>query len=232
MATNSQLHGKTATIFLGGKLDSGDWIESLTSESDFIIAADHGVTHCLNLGITPLICVGDYDSVDSTNLSQARELGWRIMSFPKEKDMTDGEIAIREAVNLGAKRIYLLAGFSGDNRIDHAISHFFQLAYFSENGIDIRMMDSDKTAYVLTASDSNIISGKQHDSISLIPMDKEVTGVSTKGLLYEIKNESLYFGSTRSLSNEMLQDTATIDLRTGLLLVIIVSTNLISSSNS
>ena len=184
------------------------------------------------MGITPLICVGDYDSVDSTNLSQARELGWRIMSFPKEKDMTDGEIAIREAVNLGAKRIYLLAGFSGDNRIDHAISHFFQLAYFSENGIDIRMMDSDKTAYVLTASDSNIISGKQHDSISLIPMDKEVTGVSTKGLLYEIKNESLYFGSTRSLSNEMLQDTATIDLRTGLLLVIIVSTNLISSSNS
>ena len=92
------------------------------------------------------------------------------------------------------------------------------------------MMDSDKTAYVLTTSDSNIICGKQHASISLIPMDKNVTGVSTQGLRYEIKNEPLYFGSTSSLSNEMLQDTATIYLRTGLLLVIIVSTNLISFS--
>ena len=226
MATNSQSSEITATIILGGSLDSGHWVQTLATESDFVIAADYGLAHCLKLGITPRLCVGDYDSVDIEDLTQAYQLGWNIISFPREKDMTDGELAIREAVTLGARRIHLLAGFSGDNRVDHGIAHFFQLAYFSETGIDIRMVDHDKEAHILTANAANLITGRRHASVSLIPMDKNVTGVSTQGLRYELNGEALHFGSTRSLSNEMLHDSATIHLQTGLLLVVIVAANL------
>ena len=141
--------------------------------------------------------------------------------------MTDGELAVREAISHGAQRIYLLAGFSGDNRVDHSLAHFFQLAHFSEAGVDIRMLDHDKKAYILTPNVIHSVSGKENASLSLIPMDKNVVGVSTKGLRYNLSNEALHFGSTRSLSNEMLQGTATIQLEAGLLLVVIVGDKLI-----
>ena len=226
MYTNLQTSDITATVILGGHLTLGEWVENLAMKSDFIIAADKGVAHCLKLGITPLLCIGDYDSIDIADLNQARQLGWNIISVPPDKDMTDGELAIREAINHGARHIYLLAGFSGDNRVDHGISHFFQLAHFSETAINIQMLDHDKQAYILTPNLTHLVSGKENASLSLIPMDKNVVGVSTKGLRYELVDETLHFGSTRSLSNEMLHSSATIHLQAGILLIIVIADNL------
>ena len=229
MITNLQTPKITATVILGGHLDLGKWVETVTMKSDFVIAADRGVAHCLKLNIFPILCVGDYDSIATSDLTQAYQLGWNIISFPSDKDITDGELAIQEAISRGAQRIYLLAGFTGDNRVDHSISHFFQLARFSETGVDIRMVDHDKQAYILTPNITHAISGRQNASLSLIPMDKNVTGVSTKGLRYELNDEPLDFGSTRSLSNEMLYESATIHVQTGLLLVVIVDTDLMQT---
>jgi thiamine pyrophosphokinase len=229
MITNLHTPKITATVVLGGHLDVGEWVKIVTMKSDFVIAADKGVTHCLNLSIYPILCVGDYDSIATSDLNKAYQLGWNIISFPSDKDMTDGALAIQEAINRGAQRIYLLAGFTGDNRVDHSLSHFFQIARFSETGIDIRMVDHDKQAYMLTPGITHSISGRRNASLSLIPIDKNVTGVSTKGLRYELTDESLDFGSTRSLSNEMLHQSAIIHIQTGLLLVVIVDADLIQT---
>ena len=46
---------------------------------------------------------------------------------------------------------------------------------------------------------------------------------------YELDDEPLYFGSTRSLSNEMLSESAIIHVETGLLLVVIVDADLMQT---
>ena len=55
---------------------------------------------------------------------------------------------------------------------------------------------------------------------SLLPLTPEVTGVTTSGLYWELDDAALRFGSTLSVSNEMMSDSAEIVLRSGILLIV------------
>jgi thiamine pyrophosphokinase len=54
----------------------------------------------------------------------------------------------------------------------------------------------------------------------LIPWGGEVRGVSTEGLRWPLRAETLFPNKTRGISNEMALETAVISQKSGLLLVI------------
>ena len=62
--------------------------------------------------------------------------------------------------------------------------------------------------------------GDPGDIISLIPWGVEVAGVTTNGLRWPLKDETLFPSNTRGISNELVAASATIQIRSGLLLVI------------
>ena len=73
-----------------------------TGEGDFIIAADKGLLYLQNLGITPNLVIGDFDSLGHT------PNGRNIIVLPCEKNDTDMGAAVAEGVMRGYKKFHSL----------------------------------------------------------------------------------------------------------------------------
>jgi thiamine pyrophosphokinase len=63
--------------------------------------------------------------------------------------------------------------------------------------------------------------GVPGDVCSLLPVGGPAAGVRTVGLRYPLRRETLYPGSTRGVSNELVLDTATVALDEGALLAVL-----------
>ena len=58
------------------------------------------------------------------------------------------------------------------------------------------------------------------DTVSLIPLGGQAGGVSTRGLQFPLKDETLYPQKTRGISNDMTGERAGVSLETGALICI------------
>jgi thiamine pyrophosphokinase len=64
------------------------------------------------------------------------------------------------------------------------------------------------------------VHGRSGDIVSLIPWLGRVTEIQTRDLKWVLNKETLYPDKTRGISNEMISDTASISIGSGLLLVV------------
>ncbi len=87
-----------------------------------ILAADGGIRHAEALGVTPELWIGDFDSADQHLIDHYVHVPRQ--NHVPDKAMSDGEIAIRHALDCGADSLLLCGGIGGE-RTDHA---FFNLA--------------------------------------------------------------------------------------------------------
>ena len=78
----------------------------------------------------------------------------------------------------------------------------------------------DGVEEVLFCRDQAEVHGRSGDIVSLIPWSGAVQGIQTQGLRWSLNHETLYPEKTRGVSNEMLGDSASISIGSGLLLVI------------
>jgi thiamine pyrophosphokinase len=58
------------------------------------------------------------------------------------------------------------------------------------------------------------------DLVSLLPLGGDARGVTTTGLAWALKGDTLRFGFSRGVSNEMTSHEARIEIDEGLLLVV------------
>lgn len=197
-------------IISGGNAPDQLILNKYITKESYIICADSGFDALTGTNINPNLCVGDMDSVKS-NLT-----GQTIQIYPKNKDKTDTEIAIDIAIEKGATDVILL-GCCG-NRLDHTLSNINMLKILLEHNITGKIVDTNN---ILMLCDSQIqIQSVKHHYCSLIPLTK-CTGITTDGLKYSLKNENLNSKTSRGISNEFNSKTATITLKSGLLLVVI-----------
>jgi len=211
---------KHAAVILGGELIIDTWVKDILESCEIIVAADNGVSHCLKMSITPNICVGDFDSICPEDFGTAKRLGWKIKRFPEDKDETDGQIAVEEAVNLGAEKITIIAGLHGGSRFDHMLSNVFLLTSYNLAAKDIRLVDKTIEISLITPKSIHNINQLNNTIISLIPLTHYVKGIKTHGLKYNLFEEDLYMGHTRGISNIVLKENAKVSILEGLLLII------------
>lgn len=93
-------------------------LRAAASSSQYLIAADGGVSHCARAGLIPDLVIGDLDSIceDGLRWAQRHSLVYR---FPKDKDHTDLYLAFREAERMGAKSLQVFSWAS--ERIDYSL---------------------------------------------------------------------------------------------------------------
>lgn len=203
---------KRAIIFCNGNTPPKTIID-IYKLSDTIICADGGTKHALKLGITPTIVIGDLDSLPKTTVKDLEKKRIIFLQFPPEKDQTDGELAIHFAIEKGFSEIIVTGSF-GD-RIDHFLG---VLLFAAKQNSNITFLEGKQSLTVVSGTQE--IRGEKGDTVSLIPLFGDAKGVMTKGLLYSLKNESLFIGKTRGVSNEMISKKATIKVVSGVVLVI------------
>ncbi|MBI3162807.1 MAG: thiamine diphosphokinase [Chloroflexi bacterium] len=200
---------KRIIIFANGDLPNPEKARALLREDDFIIAADGGARHALALKITPNFIIGDMDSLPSTfNLKPET-----FIHFPKDKNETDLELAIQHALTLNPEQIIIIAALGG--RIDQTLGN---IALILRPSSAVLRLD-DGIEEIIPCRDNVQITGAIGNTVSLIPWQGEVTGVFTENLRWHLHHETLYPDKTRGISNEMTADIATIQIRSGLLLI-------------
>ena len=206
----------TTIIVCSGSIMDYANVGKYFEKADLIICADGGASHLGKLGILPDILVGDFDSIGERDFDSLLDAGVEVIRFPAEKDATDTQLAVQLAMDRGCDAVILL-GATG-TRLDHTMANVFLLKMLLEAGIKGIIADEHNEIQMINKSISLI---REKDvKISLVPVDGKVTGVTTEGLYYPLNDATLEFGTTRGISNEFAEDTASVVIKDGLLLVI------------
>ena len=90
-----------------------------------VIAADGGLDRATALGLDVDVVIGDLDSASEAAVVAAERAGARIVRHPVAKDATDLELALDEAVRIGAHRVLVIA--SAEGRLDHLLGSLLLL---------------------------------------------------------------------------------------------------------
>jgi thiamine pyrophosphokinase len=203
-----------AVIFANGQLTR----PILIQPDDLVIAADGGTHHCLGLGIRPQVVIGDLDSVREDELEALSATGTEIIIYPERKDFTDLELALLEAQKRGADHVLLLAALG--KRWDQSLANILLPAAFP--GLKISLLDDQQEIHFIRPGETLELTGQPGDTVSLIPLSGEASGITTRGLEYPLYREMLQLGSTRGVSNVMLGSQASIKLGAGLLVCAVI----------
>lgn len=207
---------KAVVIGSGSPLNK-ELLKARCSEADLIIAADGGGRYLYEIGLLPHMLVGDFDSIPQHMLKFFLNRNVKIRQFSREKDYTDLELALKAAGEEGADEIIILGGIG--SRFDHTAANVFLLHGLLEKNIKACLEDDHNRIFL---TDRSIEIKKQENRrVSLLSISPEVTHVSTSGLAYPLRDETLHFGSSRGVSNEFAEDTACIRFEKGLLMVIL-----------
>ena len=203
-------------VFANGDLPDLEKARALIRVDDFILCADGGTRHVLALGLTPDFVIGDMDSVTTDEFQQLEKSGVAIELFPRDKDETDLELAIRHALEKKPQAILIMAALGG--RLDQTLGNISLLSDSRLSTLDCRLDDGLEEIFFCRARSE--VRGRSGDLVSLIPWREKVEGVQTKNLKWPLHSEILYPEKTRGISNEMIGDTAEVSIASGLLLII------------
>jgi thiamine pyrophosphokinase len=208
------LFPKRTIIFANGDLPNLEKARALLREDDFIIAADGGTRHVLVLGLKPKIIIGDMDSLPAN--FEISKFDDDVVLYPRDKNETDLELAIQHALTLNPEQVVILAALGG--RLDQTLGNIALISDLQPSAFDLRLDDGIEEVFF--CRDKVQVNGASGDIVSLIPWQGEVTGVVTTDLKWPLQNEILYPQKTRGISNEMLNDTAAVQIKSGLLLIV------------
>jgi len=207
-------------IFANGNLSAFDIQRAHLTEQDTILAADGGANHCKTYSIRPNALIGDFDSLSDEILQEFESEGVPIHRYPAEKDYTDLELALQFALAQEPDEILILGGLGG--RWDQSIANLLLPAAPVCRDITVRLIDQCQEVTVLRPGEEITLHAQPGDTVSLIPVGGDALHVSTTGLRFPLHNETLLFGATRGISNEMSTETAKVQLGEGFLLCILI----------
>ena len=184
-----------------------------------IIAGDRGLEALYQLKMIPNHVVGDFDSVSPEILEFYKKQSQIIFhTFHAEKDNTDTDIALQLAIRLKSSKITIMGALG--KRMDHAIANIHILKDALEANIPCQILDEHNRIYLINTSiqlEKDKIYGKY---VSLIPLTSTVEGLTLTGFKYPLHDYTLLIGTSLGISNEIVTDTAHIEMNNGILIVI------------
>jgi thiamine pyrophosphokinase len=210
---------KRAIVLTNGHIQDPATIRSRLKEwsQAIVVAADGGSLHAETLGVTLHAIIGDLDSLSEDVLTGLSAKQVDIQKSPSEKDETDLELALLYAAEQGAMQIVVLGAFGG--RLDMSIANLLLLTHPQLTQIRIEIWKGNQTAWIIRPPGDDI-QGKAGDTVSLIPLNGEAKGVTTRNLAYPLHDETLPAGPSRGLSNVLTSNKASLSLREGFLLAV------------
>ena len=211
---------KRTVVITGGPVF--DEAASLIEPEDRVICADSGVDYAVSHNIRIDKVFGDLDSISPEGREYLDIRNIPVDLYPCEKDATDTEIALRSVEP--SSDIILICPLEG--RPDHVLTNIDLVARLREEGKNIMCSDGNTDIIPMAGKDYihiDDIFEASSKAVSLIPVSREVKGVTTEGLYYELKDADLKRGSSFSNSNELKKEVSSFSVATesGTLLVVI-----------
>ena len=218
---------RTAIIVAGGGALLPWMLADIPSDA-LVIAADSGLDHARAAGLHVDMVVGDLDSVTPGSLAWARSSGIRIDEYPRDKDATDTELALRVAAGSDAPHIVLLGG--GGDRLDHTLGAITALGHSCLAGCaSVVARWGDSVIHVIHGPRRSQVPIAPGATFSVLSLHGPCEGVTLQGARWELANSSLQPASSVGVSNEALSTELLVRVEHGVL-SLIIPTNMDVSS--
>ena len=197
-----------AFIYTGGAVTEKN-ISERPGEDDLVIAADSGYRNAKKMGVVPNLLLGDFDSL---NQSEKLPEDLEILQVPAEKDDTDTQLAVRVALERGAKQLVIIGGLDG--RLDHTLSNLAILEDLASRHISAIITNGQNRVRFIR--DSGVILMRDgFRYFSILAADPVVKGVSVDGCKYPLKKAKLLRTNQYAVSNEIIGNCALIEIKKG-----------------
>ena len=174
-------------------------------DGDCIIAVDNGLTYLTQMGVLPDYCLGDFDSLlpEGRRVLEEirREDPSRIVTLPVAKDDTDTMAAVRFGLKLGYLR-FDLYGTLGGARIAHTLANLQVLNFIKNNGGQGYLMDTNQMLFLIRNETKEFHEGFA-GRFSMFAVEPKITGVTIRGMKYEIEDVVLTNDFPIGCSNEI-----------------------------
>lgn len=218
-----------ALVVAGGEVAPSDELAAMSRSASadqlLVVAADGGLLNAQALQLAVDIVVGDGDSLPPATIDSLPGHGIEFQRHPVDKDASDTELALREALSRGAREVLVL-GALGGLRFDHALANVLLLAASEWGNTPVALVDGETTVRILDGerdgergSELEVV-GAAGDLVSLLPLSEEVRGVTLAGLRYPLEGATLLRGSSLGLSNVLTGDRARVRIDSGCLVVV------------
>lgn len=207
----------TTLIISGGELNP-IFLKTFLGNNNInnIIAVDKGLEVLDKIKILPNYIIGDFDSINKNVLSKY-ENNAEVIKLNPEKDFSDTHMALKLAIDLKSTSIYILGAMG--KRIDHALANIHILKEALDSNIECKILDSNNEIQLITTG-KHKVGNLGYKYVSLIPLTTKVEGITLTGFKYPLNNATLEIGHSIGVSNELIKNTAKIDIKSGILIFI------------
>lgn len=211
----SRWSGHRVVLLAGGAPEPPAFVRSVARAEDLIIAADAGARMAVGAGLVPHLVVGDFDSLTPEEVADLSERT-STRRHPRAKDASDLELALDCALEASPSSIVVLGALGG--RLDHTLVNIGLLHRAQAAGVPARILGVGRGVLLISArAEMHLPLGTV---LSLLPLTPRVDGVVLRGLRYRLDGGTLCWGTSRGLSNEVVEAPVWVEVGDGTLLAL------------
>ncbi len=209
---------KTACIALNGRIEEDlDFYLRELKGCELLLAANGGARLFKLLDLRMDLLIGDQDSLTEAEVDYWQERGAEIIEYPAAKDETDLELCLKHCAEMGAAGVKILAALGG--RIDQLLANIYQLEYARETGMEAVILSPEMEIGLIQGD--KLFQERQGCRLSLLALDREVSGLQITGCKYNVEHFLLKRRKTRGISNIIKDERAKISADRGSLLYVL-----------
>ncbi|KIL50427.1 hypothetical protein KP77_18020 [Jeotgalibacillus alimentarius] len=203
---------------VGGGPIYSEWFQTLPKDGQWV-GVDRGTVFLLEHGLHVDHAFGDFDSVSPSEKELILQKVSTVHEEPPEKDATDMELALQWAFTQYEE--VRMIGVTG-GRLDHFFGNIQLLLSDSalNHGYPVCIEDEKNKITCHLPGRMTVEKNAQFPYLSFIPFTQSVKGLTLTGVKYPLSNHEITYGMTLTLSNEILENFASISFCEGILMMI------------
>lgn len=183
--------------------------------ADYSIGVDYGAYWLIKNNIQPDVSLGDFDSVTEEELRCIKQQSKKLIVCAKEKNETDLEIAVGEAIKLHPQNV-VIYGATGA-RLDHTFASVNLLGKFLANKIPAKIIDGHNE--ISLTNTKQILSRSKYKYFSILSYTRKSV-ITLKQFKYPVSQKTFFQESSLGISNEIPGEEGEIIVHTGRALVV------------
>ena len=170
---------------------------------DYLVGVDRGALFLAQANREMDLAVGDFDSVNAEEFMLLQKYAKKICQIPKEKDYSDGEYAIMKVNKMGFDEIVIYGGLG--KRWDHSYLNLRLLEKYPR----LVLKDTQNEISLLETGKYDV-DKKNYNYLSFMPISEGM--ITIQGVKYSLNKRKISETDTYLVSNEILEDSAQIEL--------------------
>ncbi len=198
---------RRCVIFCAGEFDT---LVAPIEKEDILLAADGGLLHMQQLGLTPHAAIGDFDSLGFVPENA--------QVFPVQKDDTDAMLAVKKGLQMGCREFLLYGSIDGP-RVDHTLANIQTLCYLCERGATGYLIGKH---HVITAVKNTavVFAPDAKGILSVFCMGADANEVTLENVKYPLTRGRLTAGFPLGVSNGFIGKSARVCVDDGCLILL------------